>query len=194
MARNELIIACDVDGVVVDSAYHWYTYLRAMVKDADIRYEDVWHDYNFYNPFSKYLTEEECAYFWKQEGLYDHMQPMDGAVDSIRKLKNAYNATILFVSHTEGNHSKSKFEFLKRNFPMDGFFATREKGYIRASMAIDDRLNHLVCHPSSVTTVQFLTPQKQYLTGFEPDAIISSWNDNTVEELINVWEKKNALN
>ena len=188
MAR-EKIIAFDVDGVVVDSAIEWYKYLRAMVKHEDIKYEDVNHDYNFYNPFSKYLTEEECAYFWKQENLYDRMVPMDGAVAAVNAFKTQ-GFKILFVSHVEGNHSKSKYEFLKRNFPMDGFFATREKGFIRTNIAVDDRLNHLVGHPEQVTTVQFLTPQFQYLTDFSPDVIIDKWNDAHVDEILTKWEEK----
>ena len=52
---------------------------------------------------------------------------------------------IVFASHIEGNHGKSKVEFIKKWFPMtSAFAATRQKNMVKSVVNIDDRVEHLI--------------------------------------------------
>lgn len=183
--KNERILVCDVDGVVVDLSYHWYHYLKAMVKDIDIPWAEVSMHYNFHKPFEKFITQEEAFYFWKQENLYDGATPVGGAVEALSILREELGYKIVFASHVEGNHAKSKYEFLKRNFNFDGFVATREKGFIRADIAIDDRIEHLASHPDNVYTVLKNTRHAQTFDGsFTPNHVLQYWSRDTVNDIV----------
>lgn len=192
MAKEKNLV-CDVDGVVVDLSYEWFKYLRAMIKDAAFTYQDVARFYNFQEPLKQYITQEEAFHFWKKSGLYDGREPIIGAREALWRLKNECGFSIVFASHVEGNHAKSKFEFLKRNFPVDGFMATREKQFVRATVAIDDRIEHLMNHPSDVVTVLKFTPQEQTcLTDFTPTFNMYEWSDAVVDRIVQEVEKKHA--
>src|SRR5690606_29708082 len=48
--------------------------------------------------------------FWRNEGIYDFLYPIKGAVKNLKALyKEGYE--IRFVSHCKGNHHKSKYNF-----------------------------------------------------------------------------------
>src|SRR5699024_5620231 len=76
--------------------------------------------------------------FWKQPDLYNLVEPMEGAMDALWRVKHKHNFEVVFASHVEGEHGRSKLEFLRKYFPVDGFVATRQKNYIRASIVVDD--------------------------------------------------------
>ena len=182
------ILVCDVDGVVVDMSYKWYEYIKAIVPDVNVTYQLLAPYYDFHIPVRGYISKEEAYHFWKQRSLYDNAAPLAGAVEIITKLKNEYNFDIVFASHVEGDHAKSKYEFLTRNFPVDGFIATREKGYVRADVAIDDRVEHLISHPINVVKVLKETPhaqtERESVKTFSPCLVLQQWNDDFLSSLI----------
>lgn len=184
------IIVCDVDGVVVDLSYQWYLYLRGIVKDISFTYEELAAYYNFHQNLCKYISEQEAMWFWKRDNLYDTATPIDNSVESLWALKKL-GFSVVFASHVAGNHAKSKYEFLKRYFPVDGFMATREKHFLRADIAIDDRIEHLVNHPLQVGKVLKYTPHKQSYKGhFDPDMVLYDWNTSSVDQLVSLYESK----
>ena len=105
------------------------------------------------------------------------MEPMDGSVDVLSTLSEQYN--IVFASHVEGEHGKSKVDFLKKYFPfMSGYAATRQKNTIRSAYNIDDRVIHLEnLHPST-------TPLLFESSWRNPDTPIQRVNWNTVSKYI----------
>jgi 5'(3')-deoxyribonucleotidase len=194
MHTCEKILVCDVDGVVVDLSYQWFEYLKGIVKDVSLSYEDLAHSYDFHGAVSKYITQQEAYYFWKQSGLYDGREPLQNASEALWSLKNDHGFSIVFASHVEGNHAKSKFEFLKKHFPVDGFLATREKHFVRACVAIDDRVDHLVNHPMNVGRILKYTPHEQTYKGdFKPDAVVYEWSEQAVQTILNVYERKHVV-
>ena len=164
------IILCDVDLTVVNPIPIWWRYMEIQVGS--------------YLNFSKELEKRgilpydlsECfreAFgelrfdpldYWRTEGIYDLMAAEPLAVCVLGALnKEGYD--IRFVSHCKGNHHKSKYEFLKRNFPyMTGFAATKEKWMLGrdCDIFVDDRNEHLNRMPDNVLKLQPGTFYEQF--------------------------------
>lgn len=179
------ILACDVDGVVVDMFSRWYEYLRETT-GLEVRKDFACKFYDLHTPFSEAVSQELAWGWWKSFNLYDDVIPMEGAVEGLKKFKES-GFDIVFVSHVEGVHGKSKHDMLREFFPfMDGFIATREKNYVRATVAIDDRLKHLASYPADVITVQMMTPHLQDVV-YHPDFVLEDWkNEFAIDEIIKV--------
>lgn len=191
---DDKILVCDVDGVVVDLSYEWFTYLRRIVKDKVFTYEDLAVGYDFTKPLEGLITKEEAFHFWKRDNLYDGKQPLPFAADTLWDLKRNHGFNIIFASHVEGNHAKSKYEFLKKHFPVDGFMATREKQFIRADIAIDDRYEHLVDHPQTVGKILKYTPHAQTCTvPFKPDGVLYEWGEPATQVILDVHKRKQVI-
>lgn len=91
----------------------------------------------------KYWQEKAMAW-WKQEGLFDDMRPTDEVMAAIESIHQAGH-TVVFASHVEGAHAKSKVQCLKRWFPyMEAFLATRQKHFVRCDYLVDDRASNLI--------------------------------------------------
>lgn len=115
---NKRQIGIDVDGVVVDT-------LTLYKKTSPF----------LYDPLD----------FWRDETLYDNLEPMKGAVEKLETLSQYFN--IVFVSRLKGNHHRSKVYFLKKHFPfMAGFVGTHEKYILNDSLLamVDDLEDNLV--------------------------------------------------
>lgn len=115
---NKRQIGIDVDGVVVDTL-------------------------TLYKKASPFL--DDPLDFWRDETLYDNLEPMKGAVEKLETLSQYFN--IVFVSRLKGNHHRSKVYFLKKHFPfMAGFVGTHEKYILNDSLLamVDDLEDNLV--------------------------------------------------
>lgn len=145
------IICFDVDNTVINSgermglwlaSQQWYQdcfdHQKAAYEYATTRYTP-WEGIDL----PKYWQEKAISW-WKQEGLFDDMRPSDEVMSSLENLHRKGH-TIVFASHVEGAHAKSKVQFLKRWFPyMDAFLATRQKHYVRCDYLVDDRASNLI--------------------------------------------------
>lgn len=115
---NKRQIGIDVDGVVVDTL-------------------------TLYKKASPFL--DDPLDFWRDETLYDNLEPMKCAVEKLEALSQYFN--IVFVSRLKGNHHRSKVYFLKKHFPfMAGFVGTHEKYILNDSLLamVDDLEDNLV--------------------------------------------------
>lgn len=146
------IIAIDVDQTVVDLSHDWWywmfqkmgffpepypSHLSTINYDLSQEVVDLAYDLRVPNG-----DRFDAGEFWKQHDLYDEAEPLPGAVEALEYLKSR-GCYIAFVSHVEGSHSLSKWNFINRYFPVDAYYATREKWGINAWMAIDDRNKYL---------------------------------------------------
>lgn len=140
------VIAVDVDNTILDITTRWWEWLESICscKKPMFQYRHpLSYDFRIY--FEEELkTVNRCAYdFFRQDGLYDLAKPYEKAVTVLRTLAEAGHE-IVFVSAIKGRHSKSKYEFLKRNFPfMSGVVYTKEKQYVSCHVFIDDRASHV---------------------------------------------------
>lgn len=155
-------IVVDVDNVVVESGKRFAEWLMGRVLYVEacdsIGICPREQAFTQYDPISglclSRADEHKLFSWWNSRNLYLDMEPMTGSVDVLLALSDRYN--IVFASHVEGEHGKSKVDFLKKYFPfMSGYAATRQKNTIRSSYNIDDRLIHLSNLPISTTPLLF---------------------------------------
>ncbi|MCK9530401.1 MAG: hypothetical protein M0R77_07560 [Gammaproteobacteria bacterium] len=185
------ILVCDVDGVVVDLSYSWYEWLQAQTWRGHVppTYDEVKKHYNYSIPFSNLVDEKVAMHFWKQESLYDDATPMEGVVEGIQAFKER-GWEIVFASHVEGAHALSKYRFLKKYFPVDGFMATREKHYIKSDIAIDDKIDNLIYHEAGTMAVLQAAPYNEHIN-YESLRLqkIQKLDKSTAENMLTYWWK-----
>jgi 5'(3')-deoxyribonucleotidase len=177
-------IAIDVDLTVVRSDLAWWKWLQRLT-DCYMPFPEGDNiDYDLSKHFREELNELgiDGKEFWRYEGIYDWMSPMDDSVNVIDNL-NLAGWEIVFVSAIKGHHHKSKYNFLKKNFPcMAGFIATKEKQLVYCDVMIDDR-NENLGYSRAGGNIKFLTPYNQTVT--IPDReIFYAGNWKRVEEII----------
>lgn len=185
---REKILVCDVDNVVVDLSDKWIGWINMHLPQGhrELCRADVLGTYDFALTVEGKLSRERVHAFWKQYTLYDDATPLPGSVSALWRLKHKYGMTIVFASHVEGLHSKSKYEFLKRHFPVDGFVATREKQYIRADIVIDDRdevLENISACPVKVKKISPWCLKDPSVWEYSFDA----WEDGVADEIIRAY-------
>jgi len=176
--NDKTAILVDVDLTIVDSGTPWKDWMESVyhvAADHDLMEQDQNStegllDYNLSKYFPTRCTKAIGPFeFWEDPHLYDKLQPMQGAVDAIKKLYDAGHP-IRFVSFCKKGHFSSKVRFLKRNFPfLDidkgsdgcGFYATKYKAGVKGGVIIDDRNAFLNQFPDEVIKVKFDTPYTQ---------------------------------
>lgn len=174
-------IGVDVDLTVVDTAREWYNYLMTKTSLVLPSYDEqiasgVTIEYDYAKIFTD-LSRDVCLEYWRPEGIYDGLSPIKDSVEVLQDLKFSKGYDIVFVSTIKGNHHKSKYYFLKKNFPfMDGLIATKEKEYAKVDMLIDDRCSVLQRLIQPTFGIQFKTPFDQY-TDFKPSYVCDSWEE-----------------
>ena len=174
-------LGVDVDLTVVDTGREWYNFLRGVSEIQVPEYEEFLAlntvaPYDMTNVF-KDMDYQKCLSYWRDEFLYDNLEPLKDAVQVLEDLKISKGCEIVFVSTIKGNHHKSKYYFLKKNFPfLDGFIATKEKKYAKIDIMVDDRLNVLELLDRNVVAVQKITPFDQ-TSNFAPAYSFEHWAD-----------------
>lgn len=127
------------------------------------------------------LYEHDPLDYWRSSTLYDNLQPMHGAVETLEALSEHFD--IVFVSRLKGDHHRSKVYFLKKWFPfMKGFVGTHEKWLLADSFCalIDDDWNNLSKFPEG----------KRVLFGshnIKADYCIGFWKQHVVDKLCEMY-------
>lgn len=173
------ILAIDVDMVVVDTgAAHWEWLCKQNgVRPGDYPMPEGPLPYNLGEIWGCPVSAMD---FWRQENLYDALEPIKDSVEVLRELSKKYD--IIFASAIKGLHPRSKYYFLRNHFPfLSGVVLTKEKHYVKCDYIIDDRLDNLARMPSDVVTIQYNTPYKQTVS-FDPEHIVDNWKE--AEELL----------
>lgn len=160
-------IGVDVDLTTLRSDINWWHWLKNMAEDNDLPYhiEDYINAgnkvrYNLSSHFPPMKNSNVNSMdFWRQEGVYDTIQPVENAVESIKTLMRSYN--IVFVTHNKGNGGRSKFNNLARLFGKGnfGYVVTKEKYLIKLDYLIDDRHSFLnKCNEFGIHPIKIKTP------------------------------------
>lgn len=179
------IIGVDIDLTVVNSDQGWFDWCNEQlikmghepVDQQDlIELGQVSYDFAKVFPalkqYGRYILD-----YWRQETLYDDMLPIKGSVEALELLSHDHD--IVFVTALKGNHHKSKYELVKRNFPfMKGFIGTKEKHFARIDVLIDDRINNLNnVAKHGIIPIQYDTIYTQDEEQSVDMAHITSWTD-----------------
>lgn len=132
-------LGVDCDGVLVNSIDAWKEWLQFYNGFGKVVHrEDGLLPYNLSEMFP--LVREPMQY-WRELD-YNQFKPMDGSVEALRSLSQYFD--IFFISSIKGNHTKSKYYWLKEHYPfMTGYVATKEKYVCDVVAMVDDRLSIL---------------------------------------------------
>jgi 5'(3')-deoxyribonucleotidase len=114
-----MLIAIDVDQVVVDPSDKWCKYMSRFTKGPS----EEWFSYSgglMYYDLSKYynIDRSKAFEFWNLPDLYDDLKPIRGSVEAVKAFK-ASGHEVIFLSKCTDGHKASKLEFLKRYFGAD---------------------------------------------------------------------------
>lgn len=188
--ENAKTIAIDVDLTLVRSDFEWANWLDKITGEPVNRIDmlhngQIDYDLTRYYPKMRELGISPFD-FWEDPFLYDKMAPILGAVEAVKKMKDA-GFNIRFVSYCKNGHFSSKARWLKRHFPFvilgkgstgDGFYATHEKGGVMCDMIIDDRHEHLNQFSDRILKVKYWTPytQSHELRG-KADLMSDNWSE-----------------
>lgn len=173
-----MIIVNDVDLCVVPSDIYWWEDLNkgyACIMALPLGRTN--YDLSVY---FNILDEQQRYAFWSKPDLYDDMEPSPESSEVLSQLSKDGH-TILFASYCKKGHFGSKYDWLKKHFPfMNGFFATKEKEYIKADVFIDDRndmLNNRFKENPECTLIKFDTPYTQDEELKAPHYLVYNWED-----------------
>lgn len=192
-------LAVDVDLTVCQIDNAWWSWLNhihhtnyAMPEQGDEFSDGVHHflkyDLGWYFGNSTPYKRYESVDFFRKEGAYDFAKPVKYSVGCLNRLAEHFD--IVFVTKIKGNHHKSKYHWLHRNFPFiktgnHGVIATNEKWWVKADYLIDDRNYYLNSwrEKTGSASIVFCTKyeQDQELT-FEPS--LKSWDWREIEEYL----------
>ncbi len=167
-SKTKGVIAVDIDLTVAASDLAYWDWLQLVTsQDKVFPYNTEELEYNLGEYFFLPTSCDAMAY-WRYDDIYDEntsrtrfdINPVGGSQEVLENLHNL-GYEIVFVSQVEGDHHKSKVEWVKRHFPfMSGFLATKEKQYVMSKIFIDDRNKHLVDNLSPYR-IKFNTPYIQ---------------------------------
>lgn len=158
-----IYLGCDVDLTICPSGTKWGEWLLSQASPNDLgTWEGLWSGFKIqpYNLASLFPSVENPMQYWKDLD-YSQFEPIEGSVEGLEELSKYYG--ILFISHVEGSHGKSKCEWLKKHYPfLTGISYTREKFIHNDSVVamIDDRNSHLSGFDAN-KRIRFETPYSQ---------------------------------
>lgn len=172
------LLAVDVDLTVCGSDIGWWSYL---LKRGQQMYNLGDYEPHPYNLGVLFPQIENPHQYWRELD-YSQFTPIEGSVEALEKLSQYFG--IVFVSRVKGNHTKSKYYWLKDHFPfMTEYVSIHKKGVLEKAFdaIIDDRLAVLKDFPFS-KRVLFETNYTQD-ANCEVAMSFSKWNDNVVKQI-----------
>ena len=184
---SKRLLGVDVDLTVVHSDIGWLRWLLQHPNSFDCKEfleisgkpeTDMVFPYNLGELFPSVKDPHQ---YWREVD-YSHLQPIEGSVEALEKLSKYFG--IVFISRIKGNHTKSKYYWLKEHFPfMAEYVATHGKWVMGNSVVamVDDRLDVLKQFDFE-KRICFNTP---YTQSVECDVNLefSVWNDETVKRI-----------
>ena len=120
-------LGVDVDLTTLRSDAAWWKWLKRMTLDDDVpdtiqefieqgNQVDYYIASHFKDPVNVNVHPLD---FWRNEGVYDTIEPVEGAVETINELMKVWD--IVFVTHNKGNGGRSKYNNLVRYFGKGNF-------------------------------------------------------------------------
>lgn len=138
------ILCVDCDLTVCPSDIGWDNWLHDQSELHEIAGYGSQDEVRPYNLAECYPYVEDPLAYWRDLD-YNQFNPLKGSVEKLEALSNYFE--IVFVSAIKGNHTKTKYYWLKQYFPfMSAYVATKEKWVLNQNKTIaliDDRLDNL---------------------------------------------------
>lgn len=173
---SKRLLGVDVDLTVAPSDVGWMAWLQ---KQGQQMYRTGDYEPLPYNLGSLFPVVEDPYQYWRELD-YSQFQPIEGSVEALEKLSQHFG--IVFISRIKGQHTKSKYYWLKEHFPfMTEYVATHGKWVMNNSVVamVDDRKDVLEQFDFN-KRVWFNTPYTQ-----SSDCSVylefDRWNNNVVK-------------
>jgi len=132
--KSKVVIACDMDGVLVDNNPRFIDIINATFQT---RYttEDI---KSFaYDGFPDHIKSMLLG-FWNMGWIYDDAKPEIGAMTCIEMMRSHGHRVIVASTPLEG-HVRQKLEWLRlHNFPKEDVVLIHDKHLLQADILIDD--------------------------------------------------------
>lgn len=178
------IIGVDCDNTVVSVDQYWWDWLNSICR-KNKPFPTQWP---IHYDLSTYFREElaqlkmDGKEWWRGTTQYDLMQAMPEAIECLERLSGKHE--IVFVSSLKGHHAKSKYYFLKRQFPfLTEVTFMKKKRYAAVDVLIDDRVEHHNNAPPGRMNILFDTPLTQIEEITQADLFVSgNWYE--IEEYL----------
>lgn len=135
------LLGVDVDICICPSDIGWQEYMMYFNGFGKVVHRtDGMLEYDL----SKMYPHVQNPYQYWRELDYSQFEPLEGSVETLKALSEHFD--IVFISRIKGNHTKSKYYWLKDHFPfMTEYVATHGKWVMNKAVVtmIDDRLDVL---------------------------------------------------
>lgn len=139
-----LVIGVDVDGVCANLMPEWLRRYNAEFGDA-LTPDDIteWNIRKFVKPEAKTRIFD----YLHDSDLYERVEPIDGALEGVRKIR-ANGNRVVFVTSAVTGHAGQKLLWLRRHgflscsnpYPCRDYFEATDKALLNLHYLIDDRL------------------------------------------------------
>ena len=178
--RAKPLLGVDIDLTVCPSDQGWLDWLNYYNGFAGVLVNNIEGPLP-YNLGELFPSIKDPHQYWREVD-YSQFDPIEGSVEALEKLSKYFG--IVFISRIKGNHTKSKYYWLKEHFPfMTEYVATHGKWVMGNSVVamVDDRLDVLKQFDLE-KRICFNTP---YTQSVECDVNLefSVWNDETVKRI-----------
>jgi len=133
---SKRLLGVDVDLTVCPSDKGWFSWLQTQGQQM---YRTGNYEPLPYALGQLFPTVQDPHQYWREVD-YSQFEPLEGSVEALEKLSKYFG--IVFISRIKGNHTKSKYYWLKEHFPfMTEYVATHGKWVMNNSVVamIDDR-------------------------------------------------------
>lgn len=135
MIKHLIGVDCDLTVCPSDKGWMgWLRYYHGFGKTKEVSGDKL-----PYNLGELFPSVQDPHQYWREVD-YSQFQPIEGSVEALEKLSKYFG--IVFISRIKGNHTKSKYYWLKEHFPfMTEYVATHGKWVMNNSIEcmIDDR-------------------------------------------------------
>ena len=174
------LLGVDVDLTVCPSDRGWWEWCNDRVIPTDYQYKNSFEKAPY--DLAEVFPTIKYPYDYWRELDYSQFQPIEGSVQALQALSDYFG--IVFISRIKGNHTKSKYYWLKEHFPfMTEYVATHGKWVMNNSVVamVDDRKDVLKGFDKE-KRIWFNTPYTQSVE-CETEIQFDKWGDEIVKTI-----------
>lgn len=183
-------IGVDMDGVLADFDKGWVDRYNAdFGTNLHPKQNDHWDALVSITHFADDAEWWEWATS-KHEDLFLGLDPLPGAVEGVRALKDAGHDIVIITAKPRWAAGHPSSWLIKHDVPYDEIHVTKAKSYVICDVYVDDALHNVVDLMENTDALVIQYSAWPYVNGGEvvPGAVYAtSWTD--VVEEVNTWQQ-----
>lgn len=143
---KKLRLMVDSDSVVVDLVGPWCEEYNKLYHD-NLTPEKFGKDFGGIDKIVKPECGKKVYDIFKQEGFFENLKPLDGAIEGLEELNKRHDLYIVTAYSGTPNSAKGKVAWYQNNCPFldldKSMILIRDKFLLRGDVMIDDSLKNL---------------------------------------------------